>query len=91
MCDTDRKKLLEAAEKVRQEVDRAARESAQAIKLINAKSDDFWEWWLKTSPPQQTKEYLPAGPAKKGGGSRTKGRKKKPKKPPLMTERYRLE
>lgn len=57
--------------------------------LINAEPEILFNWWTKTSPPDnRAVEVRPSGPPAKGGGSKSGKRRKKP--PPKMERPYYL-
>lgn len=53
------------------------------VKLLTATSDEFWDWFCSTSPPDNSQKdyncHLPAPPAKRGGSKAGKRKKPKPK------------
>ena len=95
--ELQRQDLQLANEAAKRSVNHAANESAKKIAERNKLEDPweaegFWMWWGRTSPPNRKEKdmilHLPGPPAEKSS-SRSK-RKRKPTKPPLMSERFRL-
>lgn len=90
---TDIKKAAEIVRKQSQkEVEKSAKKiyDRQIQDLIKADKEDFWAWWRTTKPPDLYLDplTLDGAIAKKGGGSRTKGRKKPKKKSTEVQKMY---
>lgn len=95
MDEEQRVDLSKANEAAKRSVNKAAAESVAAIQARNRRedpweADGFWGWWAKTSPPdRKVKEVLPPGDPCFKSSSKSK-RRRKPLKPMLASDRFRL-